>query len=432
MEVKSRQILDVLAELGLGAGKTHSSSLESDEADKVRAQFERGSRAAGHGSASSGRAQQTIAPKIDLSHISKPGDVLKAILAKKKEEEEEARHPHVPAKAAEASQTAAAPPAVTVAKPAASAPPAPPAPRKIVPQPRSAPNIVPQPTTPAIASRPPSGPIVAKAPAGAVTRPVVVVAPPPGTVVVKPPVAAAPPAAPVADKPVIAVKPPTAPPVATALPPAPVAEAPTEVATVAPVEPIVAPVAPAPGAPRPTPPSTPSRRKPQRLKLRRPSRPRLPHRQFAAWSCRRPVRALFTRRPFCRPPSPAQATWPPAPDCSAEGPSSTAVLLALQVATRRALQGVALLQLPASSLADRAPNILPARPWAVPAPPAPPERVPALVLVLVLADHPVPASVHVPAAQAELLPLARLPVRSVLLRVDAAAGPSTPRPKKAR
>ena len=47
MEVKSRQILDVLAELGLDSGKTHSSSLEDYEAEKVRAQFERGSRAAG-------------------------------------------------------------------------------------------------------------------------------------------------------------------------------------------------------------------------------------------------------------------------------------------------------------------------------------------------------------------------------------------------
>ncbi len=56
MEVKSRQILDVLAELGLGEGKTHSSSLEADEADKVRAQFERGSRAAGHGSTAASRA----------------------------------------------------------------------------------------------------------------------------------------------------------------------------------------------------------------------------------------------------------------------------------------------------------------------------------------------------------------------------------------
>ena len=50
MEVKSRQILDVLVELGLGEGKTHSSSIEEHEADKVRGQFQQGSRAAGHGS----------------------------------------------------------------------------------------------------------------------------------------------------------------------------------------------------------------------------------------------------------------------------------------------------------------------------------------------------------------------------------------------
>ena len=47
MEVKSRQILDVLAELGLAAGKTHSSSMETHEAEKVRAHFERGTRAPG-------------------------------------------------------------------------------------------------------------------------------------------------------------------------------------------------------------------------------------------------------------------------------------------------------------------------------------------------------------------------------------------------
>src|ERR1700749_27414 len=73
MEVKSRQILDVLAELGLGEGKTHSSSLEADEAEKVRAHFERGARPGGH-AASGSRASQAIQPKIDLSHISKPGD----------------------------------------------------------------------------------------------------------------------------------------------------------------------------------------------------------------------------------------------------------------------------------------------------------------------------------------------------------------------
>src|SRR5208282_3702845 len=89
MEVKGKQVLDILAELGLTSGKTHSSSLEEDEAQKVRAHFERGSRPAGHASAAASRAAQTITPKIDLSHVSKPGDVLKAVLAKQKEKEEE-------------------------------------------------------------------------------------------------------------------------------------------------------------------------------------------------------------------------------------------------------------------------------------------------------------------------------------------------------
>ena len=50
MEVKSRQVLDILAELGLATGKTHSSSLEGDEADKVRVHFERGSRSSSQAS----------------------------------------------------------------------------------------------------------------------------------------------------------------------------------------------------------------------------------------------------------------------------------------------------------------------------------------------------------------------------------------------
>src|ERR1700728_1372238 len=96
--VKSRQILDVLAELGMGAGKTHSSSLEEDEAEKGPAQLTNGSRAGGH--AGSSRGAQSIAPKIDLSHVSKPGDVMKAILAKKQEDEAEAHRPHLPARPA--------------------------------------------------------------------------------------------------------------------------------------------------------------------------------------------------------------------------------------------------------------------------------------------------------------------------------------------
>src|SRR6185503_5715280 len=146
LEVKSRQILDVLAELGLGEGKTHSSSIEEHEADKVRAQFQHGSRPAGH-SAGSSRASQTITPKIDLSHVSKPGDVMKAILAKKQEQEAEARKSHVPpSKAAPPvvakapAKPAAPPPAAAAAPPAA---PARPEPRRIVPQPRPAPAIVP-------------------------------------------------------------------------------------------------------------------------------------------------------------------------------------------------------------------------------------------------------------------------------------------------
>src|SRR5580658_1471753 len=139
MEVKSKQILDTLAELGLATGKTHSSSLEEDEAEKVRAQFERGSRSGSQGSGASSRAQQGIQPKIDLSHVSKPGDVLKAILAKKQEAETEARQSHAPVRTQPATVAIPAKPAVSPA-PVAAAPaaaPARPEPRKIMPQPRS-------------------------------------------------------------------------------------------------------------------------------------------------------------------------------------------------------------------------------------------------------------------------------------------------------
>jgi translation initiation factor IF-2 len=189
MEVKSRQVLDILAELGLGAGKTHSSSLEEHEADKVRAHFEHSSRPASAASTPASRAPQTIAPKIDLSHISKPGDVLKAVLAKKQEEEAAARKSRLPVKrtaAAPAPEPARPAPAVAVAaKPPATAPK--PEPRKIVPQPRTAPPIVAPTPPPAIASRPPTKAVVAKAPAGAAPRPAVAATPPAVAVVVKPP-----------------------------------------------------------------------------------------------------------------------------------------------------------------------------------------------------------------------------------------------------
>src|SRR5215470_11334585 len=86
LEVKSKAILDVLPEVGVTEKKTHSSSLEEYEAVKVRAHF----RASGESSsAKASRPSRTepdgIKTKIDLSHISKPGDVLKAIIGKQQQ-----------------------------------------------------------------------------------------------------------------------------------------------------------------------------------------------------------------------------------------------------------------------------------------------------------------------------------------------------------
>jgi translation initiation factor IF-2 len=197
LEVKSRAILDVLDTVGVVEKKTHSSSLEEDEAERVRAYLQRGKT----GAAGASRTEAPR-PKIDLSKVSKPGDVLKAIL-QKKEQEAAAASPRVPA------PTAAAPvkSAVVAASPAVAAPPAPaaavqeapkPAPRKIVPQPRAAAPIVsaPPPQTPAIAAKPPAGPVVARPPAGSVPpaepRPAIAAAPPAGPVIAKPPAAVAP------------------------------------------------------------------------------------------------------------------------------------------------------------------------------------------------------------------------------------------------
>src|SRR5437763_7785139 len=83
LEVKSKAILDVLPEIGVTEKKTHSSSLEDHEAVKVRAHFKAHSEAAASSRASRpARTDDEIRTKIDLSHISKPGDVLSAIRAK--------------------------------------------------------------------------------------------------------------------------------------------------------------------------------------------------------------------------------------------------------------------------------------------------------------------------------------------------------------
>jgi translation initiation factor IF-2 len=196
LEVKSNEILDALKAVGVTEKKTHSSSIEADEAVKVRAHLTGGTRR------SAVAPKAAAAPKLDLSGVSKPGDALKAILARKQAEDAAKSAP--PARPAVAvappanKPTATSAPTVIATKPpAAAAAPAPaaeaPAPRRIVPvaRPAAGANIVVAAPTPAIASRPVAGAVVVK--------PSAVPPPPPAPVVAKPaPVAEAPAPEPIA------------------------------------------------------------------------------------------------------------------------------------------------------------------------------------------------------------------------------------------
>ena len=126
LEVKSKQILDVLIKVGVTEKKTHSSSVEEDEAVKVRKYFHDMSGASARKSAGG----EEFRPKIDLSKISKPGDALKAILARKE---------HADAPAAQPAPAPAVPKVIVnkpaaVVKPPAAAAPAAPAPRMVTPE----------------------------------------------------------------------------------------------------------------------------------------------------------------------------------------------------------------------------------------------------------------------------------------------------------
>ncbi len=219
LEVKSKPILDALEAIGV-SGKTHSSSIDPDQAERVRDYFKNGGRSSGKPSA------PKAAPAFNLAGVSKPGDALKAILERRNAEAAARsappqRGPVVVAAPtagapAPAARPAGAPPvaaAATVAAPAEA-----PAPRRIVPLPRQGANIIAPtpPAPPAISARPPAAPVVVARPAppapAAPSRPAVAAPPPP--------VATAPAVAPVAPKPAAAVP---APPVAPPTPPAPAA-----------------------------------------------------------------------------------------------------------------------------------------------------------------------------------------------------------------
>ncbi|MGC8548357.1 MAG: translation initiation factor IF-2 [Acidobacteriaceae bacterium] len=249
LEVKSRAILDALKEIGVTEKKTHSSSIEPDEADRVRALIKRGSRG---GASSSAPKQEEPRPKIDWSRVSKPGDVLKAIQERQEQEAAVAARP--PAAPPVAVAPPAAKPAAPPARPAAPAAQKPsaapaqhkPAPRRIVPQPRQAPNIVTptQQPKPAIAAKPPARAVVAAPPPPQAAQPEskspLVGGATETPVVVNPPASPAPPAA---------EKPAAHAPAATSAPAQPAASAAPQ-----------APPAPAAETPKPAPPAQPQRR----------------------------------------------------------------------------------------------------------------------------------------------------------------------------
>ena len=218
LEVKSKQILDVLIKVGVTEKKTHSSSVEEDEAEKVRKYFRETGGAVSR-SRGGGSGGDEFRPKIDLSKISKPGDALKAILARKEQPEETAAHvspPPAPPKAivnkpAAPRPAAAAPPVVpprmvtpeSVAQrhnfeaprpPAAVIPPAPPLaaapPAPPIPEPAASSSAIEHPPAQVPAAVSPSASETVKAPMSATA---VVEAPPAdaGSPVVEKPVASA-------------------------------------------------------------------------------------------------------------------------------------------------------------------------------------------------------------------------------------------------
>src|SRR5215467_4542262 len=219
LEVKSKAILDALPLVGVTEKKTHSSSLEEHEAEKVRVHI-RGSAEAQSPSARTARTlrgEEEIKTKIDLSHISRPGDVLKAITQKK--------------------EAAAAPPV---------RPPAPVAPPR--------PVVVPPAAKPAAPVTPPAsvGAPVAPPP---VTRPVVA----PSPAAEKPDAPVAPPAAPAATAPPVRpATPPPPPAVAVVTPPAPAP--PSITASATPAAPAAPSAASPPARPVATAPTTPAPR----------------------------------------------------------------------------------------------------------------------------------------------------------------------------
>ncbi|MGA2963225.1 MAG: translation initiation factor IF-2 [Candidatus Korobacteraceae bacterium] len=153
LEVKSREILEVLLKVGVTEKKTHSSSIEEDEAARVRRYV---LEQQGSGREVRHRASpDELRPKIDLSKISKPGDALKAIIEQKEHPHAALRSPASPMRPPELGKPPAIPPRAVVTK-AAPRPVEPPAVESARPAPPAVEPTTPKPRfiTPSTAARP--------------------------------------------------------------------------------------------------------------------------------------------------------------------------------------------------------------------------------------------------------------------------------------
>ncbi|MFZ0773194.1 MAG: translation initiation factor IF-2 [Candidatus Sulfotelmatobacter sp.] len=193
LEVKSKSILDTLPLVGVTEKKTHSSSLEEHEAEKVRVYIRsaaEGSSPVGRSSSRAIRGEEEIKTKIDLSHISRPGDVLKAITQKKEAVAPRPVPPpvaHAPVAHPPEEKPVVAPP---VSRPMVATPPPPAAP------------VTAQPVSPVVQASPVAAPVLSSPAAAPPVRPAATPAVPAPPAPVPPVVAAsAPPAVPVAPKP---------------------------------------------------------------------------------------------------------------------------------------------------------------------------------------------------------------------------------------
>src|SRR5207253_5284593 len=120
-------VIDYLPTIGVNDKKSHSSSLDPDLAERVRKHFAGGDEKPKASRSAAPAEPAGIKTKIDLSRISKPGDVLSAI---RKQTTEPAPAPPKPAaaKPAAAPAPSAAKPTVVVKPSAATPPAAPPTP----------------------------------------------------------------------------------------------------------------------------------------------------------------------------------------------------------------------------------------------------------------------------------------------------------------